>query len=526
MVKSLVFEELTTEQKIGLIITARGLGSGADKDFILEMIKKRALGGIQIPLNSNTDKLIAEVKAAADYPILIGADMEKGYPLSDLQIPSQMSLAAIDDEELAYQFGAVSAIEAKRHGFNMIWGPIVDMLMGPADCKVARTLGDNVELVSRIGTAIIKGYRDNGVFSTAKHWAGGRDITKDGHMFSNVSHLTREEIINTDIKPYLAAMKSGALTGIMTGHTQYVNIDPEYPTTLSEKMISILRDAGFDGLIITDSFAMIGILHRFGEEACYGLSIKAGNDMILPNYRISFRESYNMMMNAYKNGVFTEERLNEAVRRVIAAQNVTLTEASEKEPTDYQRECFRRIGLECITLVKDEGVPTSLDPEKKKLFVIVSANSYNEKSGESYEISDLGAINSSNVGQIISDINERYPGSDCVIVNQLPSPAQLERACMASTKADEVIFITYTLSRSYIGSESLTEHISNLMLSMSKKLSAVIHLGNPYTMQDAPHFPRFIFAMGGNTASVANSLDVLLGRIEPKGKLPIKLNLR
>jgi len=525
--KPLKLEELTTEQKIGLIITARGLGSGEDREFVFDMIKKRALGGIQIPLNSNTDKMIAEVKAAADYPILIGADMEKGYPLSELQIPSQMSLAAIDDEELAYQFGAVSAIEAKSHGYNMIWGPILDMLMGPADCKVVRTLGDDYERVSRIGTAIIKGYRDNGVFSTAKHWAGGRDIKKDGHMFSNRSYLTKEEILSVDLKPYLAAMKNGALTGVMTGHTQYVNVDPVYPTTLSEKMISILREAGFDGLVLTDSFAMVGILHRFGEEDCYGLAIKAGNDMILPNYRISFRESYNMMMNAYRRGVFSDDRLNEAVRRVIEAQNITLKDATAKEPSEYQRECIRRIGKECLTLVKDEGVAGTLAPDSKKLFIIVSANSYNESgNAESYEISDLGAINSSNVPGIISDIKDRYPGAECIVVNQLPSPYQLERACIGSTKVDEVIFITYTLSRSYIGSESLTEHISNLMLSMQDKLSAIIHLGNPYTMQDAPHFPRYLFAMGGNTSSVANSLDVLAGRAEAKGSLPITLKLK
>ena len=523
--KPLKLEELTLEQKLGLVITARRIDEGEDREFLFDMIRKRAVGGIQVPCGPQTAEYMAEIKAAADYPILIGADMEKGCPLSDLQIPSQMSLAAIDDEELAYQFGAVSAIEAKRCGFNMIWGPIVDILDGPCDCIVNRSLGDDAARTSRIAAAILKGYFDNGVFATAKHWAGMRDITKDPHMFPNDSRLTKEDILNTDIKPYLFAMKEGVLTGIMTGHVQYVNIDPVYPTTLSEKMISILREAGFDGLVLTDSFAMIGIRQRFGEEACYGLAIKAGNDMILPNYRISFRESYNMLKNAYEKGAFSEERLNDAVRHVIAAQNLTLKEPTATEPSDYQRKCFERIGRECITLVKDDDVSVKLDENKKKLFIIVSANSYNDPTGESYEITDLGSINSSNVGIIIDAIKQRYPESDCVIVNQLPSPYQNEVACTAATEADEVVFINFTLSRSYLGSESLTEHISNLMLSMEQKLAAVVQLGNPYTMQDAPHFPRYVFAMGGNTASVANCLDVLTGREEAKGKLPIKLKL-
>ena len=101
--KPLIFEELTTEQKIGLLITARRMGEGEDREFLLDMIRKKAVGGVQIPCGEHSMADMAAVKAAADYPILIGADMEKGYPLSDLQIPSQLSLAAIDDEELAYQ---------------------------------------------------------------------------------------------------------------------------------------------------------------------------------------------------------------------------------------------------------------------------------------------------------------------------------------------------------------------------------------------------------------------------------------
>ncbi|MBQ7333791.1 MAG: hypothetical protein IJW38_05540 [Clostridia bacterium] len=525
-IKPLKLEELTLEQKIGMLITARGLGSKENREFVIEMIKKRALGGLQIAVGPGSEKLAHEIREIADYPILIGADMEKGYPNSDLQIPSQMALAAIDDEELAYQFGAVSAIEAKKAGYSMIWGPIVDMLSGPAECKVARTLGDDPELVSRISGAIIKGFYDNGVLATAKHWPGGRDVNQDGHMFSNNSKLTEEEIISVDAIPYIKAIKDGTLLGVMTGHGVYDNID-EYPTTLSEKMVSILRKLGFDGMIITDSFAMLGILQRYGEKYCYGKSIAAGNDMILPNYRISFKESYDMMMECYKEGVFTEERLNDAVRHVIAAQNHTINPATLESPSDYQRECFDRISRECITVVKDENVPVVLDEKKKKLFIIVSANIYSGKEdGVSYEIGDVGAINSSNVNKFKSDILNAYPDADIVVISQLPSPNQLEIACTAASKAEEVVFVNFTLSRSYIGSETVTKHIINLMSSFENKLAAIIQLGNPYAMEDLPHFPRFIMAMGGNLKSVEYSLDVLKGKTEAKGKMPMAVKLK
>ena len=525
-VKPLKLEELSLEQKIGMLITARGLGSKENREFVIEMIKKRALGGLQITVGPGAEKLAQEIRAIADYPILIGADMEKGYPNSDLQIPSQLALAAIDDEELAYQFGAVSAIEAKKAGYSMIWGPIVDLLSGPAECKVARCLGDDPEFVARIGGAMLRGFYDNGVLATAKHWPGGRDINNDGHMFSNASELTEEDIVSFDAIPYKRAIESGNLHGVMSGHTTYKN-RTDYPTTLSTEMISILRNLGFDGMIITDSFAMIGILQKYGEKYCYGKAIEAGNDNILPNYRISFKESYDMMMECYKEGIFSEERLNDAVRHVIEAQNFTMKPATLDEPSEYQRKCFDRISRECVTLVKDDNVPVALGKNTKKLFIIVSANYYNdEERGVSYEIGDVGSINSSNINKFKGDILKAYPDADIAVINQLPSPNQLEIASTAASKAEEVVFVNFTLSRSYIGSETVTNHVINLMASMKNKLSAIIQLGNPYAMQDVPHFPRYVMTMGGNIDSVEAALDVLTEKTVARGKMPMTVKFK
>ena len=346
-------------------------------------------------------------------------------------------------------------------------------------------------------------------------------------MFSNKSKRTEEDLLKFEALPYVNAIKNGTLLGVMTGHTIYQNIDPDYPTTLSKKMISILRNIGFDGIAITDSFAMIGILQKYGEKYCYGKSIEAGNDMILPNYRISFKESYDMMMECYKEGIFSEERLNDAVRHVIAAQNHTMKPATSETPSLYQLECFDKISRECITVVKDDSTPLTLDEKTKKLFIVVSANVYNDtEGGVSYEIGDVGAINSDNIGDIKNDIKAAYPDADIVVINQLPSPNQLEIASTAASKADEVIFVNFTLSRSYIGSETVTKHIINLMSSFKDKLSTIIQLGNPYAMEDLPHFARFVFAMGGNTKSIGYSLDVLKGKTIPKGKLPMTLKLK
>ena len=209
--------------------------------------------------------------------------------------------------------------------------------------RVPRSFGPDENHVAKMATAMLKGYYDNGMFGAMKHWPGSTDLWRDGHVFKGQSKLTEDDILNSVIKPYLYAMENANLCGVMSGHGYFPAIDEKFPSSLSEKIIGILRSKGYDGLIFTDSFAMLGILQRFGEEKCYGLAIKAGNDMILPNYRTPLKKSYEYLLKAYNDGVFTEDRLNEAVARVIKAQNFTLKKASAATVSDYQKECLERI---------------------------------------------------------------------------------------------------------------------------------------------------------------------------------------
>ena len=524
--RSIDINELSVEQKIGMLFVVRNLRDPEDREFVLDMIKKRAIGGIQVPATATCAEKTAEIRALADYPILICADMEQGFPNSPYKIPSMMALGVTGDEELAYQFGCVTAIEAKRHGYNTVWGPCVDLVGGNGLCKVPRRIGEDPWFVGRMAAAIMRGYNDNGMVSTAKHWPTGGDIKTDGHMFKNFSRLTEKDLRDRIFGPYRYAMEQGELCGIMTNHTTFINVDETYPGTLSEKLISIVREEGFDGIIMTDSFAMMGVLQKFGEEKCYGLAIKAGNDMILPNYRTTFKKSYQYLLDAYREGVFSEERLNEAVRRVIEAQNKTLKPAMATEVSEYQKECIARIARESVCTVTDEGVTAALDKDTKKLFAVLVENPYSTDAGESMEISDTTVFNIGQFIELKKDIIARYPTAEVIPINQLPSSAQVERVCSTAAQVDEVIFITYVSTRSYRASESLTEHIVNVMRSMQDKISAVVHVGNPFAMEAIPHVPRIIFSIGGIEVSQRLALAVLGGEYEPKGKLPVDLNLK
>lgn len=92
-------EDLTTEQKLGILLCGRRWDTQEDIDFTLELIKNHALGSVQIPINKNAPELIKKIKEVADYPIIIVNDMEKGYPRSPLPKVSPLTLAACATNE-------------------------------------------------------------------------------------------------------------------------------------------------------------------------------------------------------------------------------------------------------------------------------------------------------------------------------------------------------------------------------------------------------------------------------------------
>ena len=73
-------------------------------------------------------------------------------------------------------------------------------------------------------------------------------------------------------------------------------------------------------------------------------------------------------MQNYKDGAFTEERLNEAVRRVLALQEFVGTEP--ENPTEFTKEdeaLLNNVAKDCITAITDDGVPAALTASPRAL---------------------------------------------------------------------------------------------------------------------------------------------------------------
>ncbi len=521
--KVLNVSELTVEQKIGQLLMCRGVSSQKELDFVLELIKNHALGGVQVRADSQAAATISAIQQAADYPVFVAADMECGYEPGGLTIAGNIALGAVDDPMAAYHFARITATQAKAVGWNMIWGPVVDMAPVNAPCRICRCISANKEKTADIACAYMKGFADCGVIGTAKHYPSVSDIVIDTHMQEGASHMTEAELTEGPLYPYQKMIErlGSDMMGVMTGHFRCVNIDSEYPATLSSVLIGILRRMGFNGLVVTDSFAMMGVLQRFGEERALGLAIAAGNDLVLPNYRTSLAESYQQMMNCYRKGIFSVDRLNNAVSHVLKAQERTLRFPSTFNITEADRKAISRINRNSLCAITDPGLDIKLDTKGNHLFVILTENSYQEKNQTDSEINFITWWNSKHM----TDLLRRYfLRSSFLTICEFPNSRQIEEVCVAATEHADIIFVTFCDTGAYYGTDGLTERIRNLIASLGEKVSMVVHTGNPYAMEQLPHIPRLLFCFQ-SSESMACIPEILSGNMKPSGCMPLPLKL-
>jgi len=517
----LQLESMTLEQKLGFVMCARLFSRNVtEKDIqdTIEMIKKRAVGCVQIP-TQNTE-LVKRIRAAADYPILIINDAEQGFPASSLPKVQQMTLAASNDLDAIRAFAKGIVHDAQEAGFNAVWGPLLDVLRCDGPCKVHRVFSDNPDVVSQYAQVINEVMTENHFISTGKHYPGQGGMVTDTHVGPDLINATEDELLAFDLKPYLHLMERGLLPAIMSTHSTFPRIDPEYPASLSKKVIDILRKQGFDGICFTDSFAMMSILQQYGEDNIYGMALAAGNDIILPNYRTSYRKAMEILEKNYRSGAFTEERLNEAVRRILAAQAFVAGQDGICPFTKADMKALERVAEKAITAVTDPGLTAALPQQKNRLFVVMTENDFDPDAGNN----EISTGKWYHPRKVADAIHANFPDAGVHFFPEYPTGRDIETMLTAATEYPEVIFVTFCTTSAYTSTDCLTRRAEATInaLIRSGKVSAVVHFGNPFAMQNIHHIPRRIFGYMME-ASQQYAIEVLAGKRSAPGKLPFQI---
>ena len=535
-IKELKFEDLTVEQKLGMscaIFCADW--KPEDIDYIETLIKKRALGAIWVSPNSkNAQEMLHRLKDAADYPLLVFTDAEAG--LGDHLIGRHYTVACRDSLEHAYTFGKITAINARKMGYNVVCNPILDMtpkMLNGMCGATTRSLGDDKYRVTELAKAIARGAHDGGVLTVAKHYPGFSDSTNvDSHMAEVESHASREKLIDYNLYPYIELSKEGLIDGVMLAHARYTEIDPDYPFSVSRKGIQLLRDFGFEGFAVTDALGMMGIVSKFGKFGAVNLAVGNAGALALP----FFPETEDIMKElkkAYDRGEIPDEVLDASVKRTLAAQHKVFTmQPKFDEITEEDEIKFKSLNYDTVFAKCDEGLTPQISREARHLFVILTETDI--------DIRDTSKISEDTMKtdwyrpyEIKKQLEELFPNSGFTSVNLFPTPDQnrrIMREIMGFNTLepyDDVVFITFYQTLTYIGKECLSTRVLALFeaLEVTDSIAAVVHFGNPFVMEDLPHQHRIIIGQA-SPDGVKAGIDALAGLNPANGKIINEVNFK
>ena len=390
---------MTDEEKVGQLFFQ--LTASQDEEYLKELMEKYHLGGCRYN-GMPGEKVLAQNKILQKYakiPVFIACNPEKdgdGVCPDGTLVGSGIKVAATGKTEYAEAMGLVSGAQIAATGCNMAFAPVVDIVYNH-ECEevLSRAFGNDPGRVAAMGKAYMDGiHKTEGVAATAKHFPGNGQDYRDAHISNNINSFNHDKWMATYGHVYKTLI-DGGLDAIMGGHILMpefmkdvkpgITYEEMLPATLCyEIMTTLLRDElGFNGMVVTDASHMVGMTNQMKRKDMLPLSINAGCDMFL--FFNDPDEDYNTMLDAYKNGIISEERMTEALTRILGLKaKMGLNKKSKEElcPTgdDLQtiihnpeyKTYSPAISRDAITLVKnlDNGV-LPLSSEKTKRILIV-----------------------------------------------------------------------------------------------------------------------------------------------------------
>lgn len=314
-----IAESLSLEEKVGRIFlfTLRNLPSAEN------LLALGPAGFIRLYSDVVTaSKQHKRLRELASYPLLIAADFEKGVApvlAGATEFATAMGLAATQDPELTEAVAYAMACEATAVGVNWNLMPTLDVNTDPENPIInVRAFSDDPETVIKHGLAFLRGLRKGGVAACAKHFPGHGPTHCDSHLTLPEIKIPKQELLDFHIAPFRAAIEEG-IEAIMVGHLSCPELDPAgTPATFSSRIIEgILRDeCGFQGVVVSDALDMGALTRQYSHEEIAVRSLLAGCDLlIMPAFP---DRAYHAVYEAVQNGIIPQQRLDAAVRRVIA----------------------------------------------------------------------------------------------------------------------------------------------------------------------------------------------------------------
>ncbi|WP_253907634.1 glycoside hydrolase family 3 protein [Bacillus sp. WMMC1349] len=522
-------EKMSTEEKICHLFAP--LGSNPDPDFLKNWVDKYKPGAVMFrPLPGKIIQSAHRVlQDASHIPLLLAANLEdggNGLVEEGTYYGKPLQVAATDDEQSAYTLGAIAGKEAAAVGGNWAFAPIVDIDHNWRNpITNVRTFGSDYERVLRMGKAYKKGFDLSGGAVSIKHFPGDGMDERDQHLHVTYNTLSVDEWMDSYGKIYRELIEEG-VHSVMVGHIAF----PAYSrkkgvpdkqlksATLSPELLQDLlrEELGFNGLIITDATPMVAFATDEKRQHAIPLAVAAGCDMIL--FTRHYDEDIESMRQGLQSGLVTEERLDDAVRRILgvkASLGLHKKEVLVPDVTALNNihchehvQAAKDLADNSITLVRDRENLLPVTSQKYKSIYLMPLGVTSdesvikqlartlEQSGFTVSVQDTRRFSGEKAGQSLQGLKKEF---------DLALFVALERTKSNRTHVRLNWNPFIALDSPWFSTDIPTVFIS---------------LANPYHLIDVPFVSTFINAYSDNEATINVLVDKLTGKSDFKGISP------
>lgn len=377
------FEDLSPEEQLGQTLVVFVDVDSAE--LVRPAIEQGKIGGVLIQWGNyslaETKKLVDKLQTWAansphKIPLFISIDYEGGTVYTPITLgfdylPTNMMLSAARDEEGAAAIAYLAGLELRRAGVHINFSPVLDVNSNPHNPIIGvRSFGSDPASVTRMGGALINGFKAADIVSVVKHFPGHGDTSADSHYDVPVVRASYSQLQKIHLAPFEAAVKQG-VPGVMTGHILYPALDNKNVATFSRPILQdLLRGTmGFKGLIVTDSLDMKSATSYCTIPGCAVRALESGADMILLGRYIKPVSVFSQVWREVQ-AKHLEAAVEEAARKVFdLKKQMGLLDNSRAVPAPIEEAyhmALAKISAESVTLVRDRKKLLPFKPAANK----------------------------------------------------------------------------------------------------------------------------------------------------------------
>lgn len=458
--------------------------------------------------------------------------------------PASGALAATWNTNMAYTFGNSVGQEMRARGKDMLLSPAINIVRTPLGGRTYEYSTEDPFLNKRMAVPLIVGLQDNDVMACVKHFAANNQETNRDIYDVQMDERTLREIY---LPAFEAAVKEAKAYSIMGAYNKFRG---DYLCENDYMLNTILRDEwGFKGVVVSDWAAV----HSTVKTLKNGLDIEMGTPKPFNEFFLADK-----LIAAAKAGEISEAEIDKHVKRILNVLFQVKAMGTEQKnrvkgsiATEAHYQDAYKIASEAVVLLKNDknALPLKLDGIKSIAVIGNNATKKNALGGfgagvkTKREITPLEGLKNRLPSSIKINYAEGYLErydlknkgklgditlNGPVTIDQL-DPAKLQEAIEAAKNSDMAIvfagsnrdYETEASDRRNLNLPFGQEELINKVRAVNPNTIVVIIAGAPFDIVDLSQKSPTVVWSWFNGSEGGNALaDVLLGKINPSGKLP------